>query len=144
MRMYLIALGITLITAGTAIADTLPEVEVWKTSTCGCCEKWIGHLEREGFKVVAHDVDRVADARTALGMPQRFASCHTARIAFYAVEGHVPAADIKRLIAEHPRAIGLAVPGMPAGSPGMEGPRKVAYETLLINRDGRTTVFAQH
>jgi hypothetical protein len=144
MRSYLIALGITLIVASTAAADAPPTVEVWKNPTCGCCTKWIEHLERAGFDVVAHHVADVADARAALGVPQRYAACHTARIAGYAIEGHVPAADIRRLIAERPSSTGLAVPGMPAGSPGMEGAYTVPFQTLLINRDGGTTVFSEH
>ena len=144
MQQHLIALAIALTLASTAHSAELPKMEVSKSPTCGCCTKWIEHLKQAGFDVVAHDVANVADARAALGMPQRFASCHTARVAFYAIEGHVPAGDIKRLIAEHPGATGLAVPGMPAGSPGMEGPDKVPFQTLLVNRAGTTTVFAQH
>jgi len=144
MRSHLISLGITLIFAGPAAADTPPMVEVWKSATCGCCTKWIEHLEREGFDVVAHNVASVADARAALGVPQRYAACHTARVAGYAIEGHVPAADIRRLIEEQPRSTGLAVPGMPAGSPGMEGHGNVPYQTLLIDRSGTTTIYAHH
>lgn len=144
MRSHLISIGITLIVAGTAAADAPPKVEVWKSPTCGCCTKWVEHLEGAGFDVVAHNVANVADARAALGMPQRYAACHTARVAGDAIEGHVPAGDIRRLIAEHPGVTGLAVPGMPAGSPGMEGPDEVPYQTLLISRSGATTVFARH
>lgn len=144
MRQYLIALAITLASAGSAHAAGLLQMEVWKSPTCGCCTKWIEHLRQTGIDVVAHDIANLADTRAALGMPQRYASCHSARVAFYAIEGHVPAADIRRLIEEHPRATGLAVPGMPAGSPGMEGPHTVPFKTLLIHRNGETTVFAQH
>lgn len=144
MRLHFIALAIALTSATSAHSADFPQMEVWKRPTCGCCTKWIDHLKQAGFEVVAHDVADVANARAGLGMPQQFASCHTARVAFYAIEGHVPAADIKRLIAEHPRAVGLAVPGMPAGSPGMEGHDKVPFQTLSINHSGETTVFAQH
>ena len=144
MRQHFIALAIALILASSAHSAELPKIEVWKSPTCGCCTKWIQHLKQAGFDVIAHDVANGADARAAVGMPQRYAACHTARVAGYAIEGHVPAGDIKRLIAEHPPSTGLAVPGMPAGSPGMKGSYDVPFQTLSINRSGATTVFAQH
>ena len=119
-------------------------VEVWKSPTCGCCQDWITHLEANGFRVKVNDVGNTA-ARARLNMPTQFGSCHTAWVGRYAIEGHVPAADIRRLLKERPDAIGLAVPGMPLGSPGMDGPaydnRQDPYDVLLIGRDGRPRIF---
>lgn len=122
----------------------LPVVDVYKSPFCGCCKAWADHLRKNGFRVVLHDVDDVPAARKKLGMPNRFAACHTAKVGPYLIEGHVPAADIKRLIKAHPHAIGLAVPSMPLGSPGMEGDRSVPYDTLLVSTNGTDTVFAHH
>lgn len=122
-------------------------VEVWKSPTCGCCADWVTHLESNGFKVIANDVGNNA-ARARLRVPARLGSCHTAQVGRYAIEGHVPAADIHRLLRDRPDAIGLAVPGMPLGSPGMDGPaydnRQDPYDVLLIHRDGSTTVFSSY
>ena len=121
-----------------------PQIEVWKDPNCGCCKDWIAHLEKNGFATTVIDQGNNA-ARARLGMPQKFGSCHTALIQGYVIEGHVPAADIHRLLKEKPKALGLSVPGMPVGSPGMDGPsydnRRDAYQVLLIQRDGSTTVF---
>lgn len=130
-----------------AQAQAQPLVEVWKSPTCGCCNDWIKHLEQAGFTVKANDSGNTA-VRNKLGMPNRYASCHTALVAGYVVEGHVPAADIRRLLAEKPKALGLAVPDMPIGSPGMDGPaygnRIEPYDVLLIGADGKSTVFNSH
>ncbi len=119
-------------------------VEVWKSPTCGCCKVWVDHLEANGFRVKVHDVGNSA-ARARLKVPMKLGSCHTALVGRYAIEGHVPAADIQRLIQQRPDAIGLAVPGMPLGSPGMDGPdydnRQDPYDVLLIAKDGSTQVF---
>jgi len=125
-------------------AAGLPEIEVWKDPNCGCCSKWISHLRNAGFQVTAHDTSSVATAREKLGMPHRYAACHSARVGGYAIEGHVPASDIKRLLADQPEAIGLSVPGMPMGSPGMEGPESEPFQTLLVDRSGDASVFANH
>lgn len=132
---------------GAAIA--LPAVaadaiDVYKSPYCGCCQKWVEHLREAGFTVRTHDVDDVPAARQRLGMPAHLGSCHSARVAGYAVEGHVPAADIRRLLKEKPKAIGLAVPSMPPGSPGMESSRPVPYNTLLVRAGGETSIFAKH
>jgi hypothetical protein len=120
-----------------------PAVEVWKDPNCGCCRDWIAHLEREGFSVVAHDTGNVS-ARRRLGMPTKYGSCHTATVGGYVIEGHVPAEDIRRLLAQRPDALGLAVPGMPVGSPGMDGAiyggRRDPYDVLLVRRDGSAEV----
>ena len=124
--------------------QALPVVEVYKSAQCGCCKFWAEHLEKNGFKVNLHDVDDVPAARKKLGMPDQYGSCHTAKVGQYLVEGHVPAADIKRLLKERPKAVGLAVPSMPPGSPGMESDDPVPYDTLLVGKDGKAKVFARH
>lgn len=130
-----------------AWADEAPLVEVWKSPTCGCCKDWIRHLEAHGFKVRAHDQGNT-DARAALGIPLAYGSCHTARVGGYAIEGHVPAREIQRLLKDKPAAVGLAVPAMPIGSPGMDGPeyggRKDPYDVLLVRRDGSTGVYQSY
>lgn len=143
-----LALGSGLGLALSAHAATpKPLVEVWKDPNCGCCKDWMAHLEGAGFAVKAHDKGNNA-ARAALGMPQRLGSCHTAVVQGYVIEGHVPAADIQRLLAEKPQALGLAVPGMPVGSPGMDGEvyggRRDAYQVLLVQKNGSTQVFSRY
>jgi hypothetical protein len=134
------ALGVP---TGIAIAAT-PTLEVWKDPNCGCCGEWVKHLEANGFRVKVNDTGNNA-ARARLGIPAALGSCHTAEVAGYAIEGHVPAADIKRLLAEKPSAVGLAVPGMPIGSPGMEqGSRRDPYDVLLVTKGGGTRVFQSH
>lgn len=130
--------------AAKGAEQTLPVVEVYKSAQCGCCKLWAEHLQKNGFEVILHNEDDVPAARKKLGMPNKFGSCHTAKAGQYLVEGHVPAADIKRLLKERPKAIGLAVPAMPPGSPGMESDHPVPYETLLIGKDGKAKVFARH
>lgn len=126
---------------------TQPLVQVWKDPQCGCCQEWVEHLRAHGFAVEVHDVGNTA-ARKRLGMPEKLGSCHTATVGAYVIEGHVPAADIQRLLKQRPAALGLAVPGMPIGSPGMDGPvyqgRRDAYQVLLVQRDGSTSVFARY
>ena len=122
-------------------------VEVWKDPSCGCCGDWIDHMQKNGFKVTTHDVGNNA-VRKRLGLPEKYGSCHTALVGGYVVEGHVPADDVKRLLKEKPNALGVAVPGMPIGSPGMDGPayggRRDAYDTVLVLRDGSSQVFQSH
>jgi hypothetical protein len=122
-------------------------VEVWKSPTCGCCADWVKHMEQNGFKVQVFDTGNTT-MRGKLGMPEKFGSCHTARVGGYVIEGHVPAREIKRLLQERPTAIGLSVPGMPIGSPGMDDPvygdRKDPYDVVLVARDGAGTVFASY
>jgi len=125
-------------------AQTATRVEVYKSPSCECCGRWIDHMQKNGFKVDAHVVDDVPAARKKLGMPDKLGSCHTSKIGNYVVEGHVPAQDIQRLLKEKPKAIGLAVPAMPAGAPGMDIPDSPPYETLLVQTDGSTRVFAKH
>lgn len=146
-RLLLASLALGLPGLGAA-ASAKPLVEVWKSPYCGCCKDWVAHLEASGFTVRTHEVGDLDGARRRLGMPERFASCHTARVAGYLLEGHVPAREITRLLRDKPIALGLAVPGMPVGSPGMDGPayggRRDPYAVLLVQRDGRATVFEQY
>ena len=136
----------TVATAQNRTASKPPLMQVWKDPQCGCCGDWVRHLQSQGFLIQVMDTGNVA-ARRRLGMPERLGSCHTARIGGYVIEGHVPAADILRLLREQPDALGLAVPGMPIGSPGMDGPeykgRRDPYDVLLVLRGGATRVF-QH
>jgi hypothetical protein len=129
-----------------AQADT-HSAEIWHNPTCGCCIDWVDHLEENGFtpSINSSTPGELAAVKQKLGIPDKLASCHTAEIGGYAVEGHVPASDIKRLLEEQPDAVGLAVPGMPIGSPGMEyGDVKEPYDVLLVKKDGSTEVFASH
>ena len=118
---------------------------VYKSPSCGCCAKWVEHVERHGFTVnVVPTADMMA-LKSKLGVPGDAMSCHTTKVGNYIVEGHVPAADVKRLLAQKPKARGIAVAGMPMGSPGMEhGNHREPYKTVLIKNDGTTSVFAQH
>ena len=122
-------------------------VEVWKDASCGCCGDWITHMENNGFKITVHDTGNNA-VRARLGLPTKYGSCHTALVGGYVVEGHVPASDVQRLLREKPQALGLAVPGMPIGSPGMDGAvyggRRDRYDTLLVSRAGSSRVFQSH
>lgn len=123
----------------------LPPVQVFKSPSCDCCRAWVEHLKAAGFPVNVTNVDDTAAARKRLGMPDDFGGCHTASVGGYVLEGHVPAADAKRLLALRPAAIGLSVPGMPVGSPGMEvGTRRDPYRVFLIDRQGRSSVFASY
>jgi hypothetical protein len=132
--------------AGPALAAPASTVgiDVWKSPTCGCCKDWIAHMERNGFKVMVHEQGNT-DMRARLRMPVDYGSCHTALVGGYVVEGHVGASDVKRLLKERPDAVGLAAPGMPLGSPGMDGPeyggRKTPHDVLLVRRDGTASVF---
>jgi hypothetical protein len=124
--------------AATAVID------VYKSASCGCCEGWVKHLRENGFTVKSHDVQDPAAYRRKFGIPEKLGACHTGMIKAYAIEGHVPAAEIKRLLAEKPKAIGLAVPEMPLGSPGMEAPRSEPYDVLLVKADGRHVVYKHY
>ena len=125
--------------------DSRPTVEVWKSPTCHCCSKWVEYLRGEGFNVVAHNETAMTPLKTKMGVPQELASCHTGVVDGYVLEGHVPAESIRRLLTEKPAARGLAVPGMPIGSPGMEqGDRRDAYEAVLFSAGGTTQIFAEH
>ena len=135
-----------------ALATAKPAVEVWKDPSCGCCQDWITHMEQNGFAVTVHETGNAA-VRARLGLPNKLGSCHTALVGGYLLEGHVPAADVRKLLQQKPKALGLAVPGMPVGSPGMDGPeykgRKDPYDVLLVTRnlmnsDVSTRVFTSY
>lgn len=119
-------------------------IEVFKSPTCGCCEKWIEHLQQNGFKVDVKNVADVAVERKRLHMPEELASCHVGKVNGYTVEGHVPAADIHKLLRTRPKVAGIAVPGMPPTSPGMDLKVDAHYDTLLVREDGKTRVFVSH
>jgi hypothetical protein len=122
-----------------------PEVIVYKTASCGYCKVWVEHMQSHGFPVKAENVDNLGPIKERAGVPYGKGSCHTAHVGGYFIEGHVPAADVQRLLAEKPKAKGLAVPGMPIGSPGMEqGDRVDPYEVLLVHEDGTTSVYAKY
>ncbi|HVI60278.1 MAG TPA: DUF411 domain-containing protein [Luteimonas sp.] len=129
-----------------AAPKALPRMTVHKSPTCGCCSAWIEHVQKAGFTVDVHDMDDLGPVKERLGVPYAKGSCHTAEIGGYLIEGHVPAADIKRLLEEKPDARGLVLPGMPLGSPGMEVPdgRQQPYTVELVRQDGTTVPFAQH
>ncbi|WP_424138103.1 DUF411 domain-containing protein [Roseomonas chloroacetimidivorans] len=120
-----------------------PAIEVWKDPTCGCCEGWVRHMREAGFEATAHDVTDLQAVKTANGVPDALQSCHTAIIGGYVIEGHVPAADVRRLLAERPRAKGLAAPGMPPSSPGMDIPG-TPYEVVLFGASGGDRLWARH
>ena len=122
----------------------LPEIMVYKSPTCGCCSKWVDHLRDNGFVVKTTDLRDMRMVKSIAGVKPEHASCHTAKVDGYVIEGHVPAADIKRLLKERPAVTGLSVPGMPMGSPGMEGPRSDPYEVLTFDEQGESHVFARH
>ena len=142
---FLIASPLSIFTS-SLLANDENLIEVWKSPTCGCCKDWIIHLESNGFKVVYYDTgnNRV---RHQVGMPRKYGSCHTAIIGDYVIEGHVPASDILKLIDLQSKAIGLSVPGMPIGSPGMDGPeykgRKDSFDVLLVTEKGHQ-IFSRY
>ncbi len=125
--------------------SSLPQIEVFKNPDCGCCGAWVDHLKAAGFPVKVQETQDAPAVRKRYGIPDALGSCHTGVVAGYALEGHVPAADVKRLLTLKPVAAGLTVPGMPVGSPGMEvGARKDAYQVLLVDKAGRSSVFSSY
>jgi hypothetical protein len=134
----------SLVLSAQAAPEEPLEVTIYKSPSCGCCSKWVRHMEEHGFSVEAHDVPDVAPIKIANAVPKHLASCHTAFVGGYIVEGHVPASDVARLLAERPPVAGLAVPGMPIGSPGMEGPDPEAYRVLSFDAEGRIRIFSSH
>lgn len=140
---FKIALAAGLMMLATAAhAATLT---VYKSASCGCCAKWVEHVQKHGFTVKTVNVDDIMAVKAKAGIPDKLASCHTTMVGGYVVEGHVPAADIKKLLASKPKARGIAVAGMPMGSPGMEhGDHREPFKTVLIKADGSTAVFASH
>ena len=123
-----------------------PMVQVYKSPTCGCCANWVKHLQQHGFRTQVTDMENVADIKAQRGVPARAQSCHTAVVDGYVIEGHVPATDVQRLLKERPAVLGLAVPGMPIGSPGMEVPnmKPQPYDVVAFDKQGQLKVFASH
>lgn len=137
--------GRTLATPAASAAQTLPAVTVYKDPNCGCCSLWVRHMEQAGFTVTAHNTSDMPAVRAKYGVPSHVQSCHMGVVDGYVLEGHIPADDVKRLLKERPKAKGIAVPGMPVGSPGMEqGNVRHAYSVVTFDETGRTAVFAQH
>jgi hypothetical protein len=144
-RSLAVAVSLVALAAATAASQAKPTavpIQVFKTPTCGCCAKWVDHMKAAGFAPEVQDLPNLSVVKSNAGVPANLQSCHTALVGGYVVEGHVPAETVKRLLKEKPRVAGIAVPGMPIGSPGMEqGDRRDAYEVLTFTRDGRTTVY---
>jgi hypothetical protein len=148
------ALGVSVVTLAltTGAAPVSPieaargktTITVYKDPGCGCCKSWIEHLIKHGYRVDAKDTPGMTEVKRTLGVPDALSACHTAVVNGYLIEGHVPAADIARLLKEKPKVAGLAVPGMPMGSPGMEGPRAQHYQVLSFDKTGKTKVFASY
>jgi hypothetical protein len=137
--------AILLVSPVAAFAEsTGPLVQVYKSRTCGCCNKWIKHLEDAGFTVNSENVPDVGVYKREYGVPHALASCHTAIVDGYIVEGHVPADDVIKMLRQKPEIKGISAPGMPMGSPGMEGPNAVTYDVIAFDADGNTSVFATH
>jgi hypothetical protein len=147
MQRIAIALGVILLAtavSGCGGVSSAETVTIYKSPTCGCCVKWAEYLEANGFEVETIDVPDVKPLKAEKGVPARLASCHTALVGGYVVEGHVPAADIHRLLKERPPVDGIAVPGMPIGSPGMEGPNPESYDVVTFDDGATIDVFATH
>lgn len=143
-RALLAAAPATVLFAGCANAAEAKTFTVHKTPWCGCCGGWVQHMVQAGWTPTVIEVEDLTPVRAERGVPAALSSCHTAVFGRYVVEGHVPAADVERLLRDRPNALGIAVPGMPLGSPGMESASPEPYETLLLLRDGGTRVFARH
>jgi len=126
-----------------APATTLPKIVVYKNASCGCCGKWIDYIKTAGFPVEVHDVDDVSEFAASAGVPSALGSCHTALVQGYVIEGHVPVDLIQKLITEKPKLVGLSVPGMVVGSPGMDGSPVQHYDIVSWTRDGKTAVYAK-
>lgn len=142
----LVAAGFLIVRAADSkdanVVQDLPAITVYKSPTCGCCAKWVDHLEENGFEVESIDTPDVNVTKVQYGVPGELSSCHTAIVDGYVVEGHVPADVIKKMLADKPEIVGIAVPGMPMGSPGMEGSRVDHYDVIAFQEDGARSVFA--
>jgi hypothetical protein len=152
-------LAIALVTAASSMTGAMsaqrqapqgpaqgPTVQVYKTPTCGCCANWVKHLQANGFATRVMDIENLSEIKTKHNIPAAAQSCHTATVDGYVLEGHVPAADVRRLLKERPAVLGLAVPGMPIGSPGMEVPnvKPSPYNVMSFDRRGQLKVYSSH
>ena len=144
LKLFVALLLLSLAASPIALSDDLPKVDVYKSPTCSCCAKWADYLEDHGFSVTTHDRGNMSAIKKQLGVPEAKASCHTATIGDYIVEGHVPVEDILKLLEEKPEVAGLTVPGMPLGSPGMEAPTSQPYTVYTFDNNGDTEAFAEH
>jgi hypothetical protein len=132
------------VAAVSKAAAKKPTITVYKDPNCGCCKAWIAHLQKAGYTVDAKDSPNMGEIKRSLGVPEALTSCHTAVVNGYLIEGHVSPEEIDRLLAQKPTIAGLAVPGMPMGSPGMDGGAKQHYQVLSFDKAGKTKVFASH
>ncbi len=144
LKLGLSGLAVLPFTRASLAAAGLPEVTAFRNPGCGCCELWVEHLRQAGFRVSMSDDPDLPGRRRKLGMPETLAGCHLAMVGAYVIDGHVPAQDIHRLLDENPDALGLAVPGMPMGSPGMEGGEAEPFAVLIVAKDGSTQEFSRH
>lgn len=146
-RRFIASVTLAAVSMSSRAAAPKATVEVWTGPSCSCCKDWVMHLEANGFQAVVHDGGN-SDARARLGMPLKYGACHSAVVGGYAIEGHVPAREIHRLMKERPAAVGLAVPAMPRGSPGMDAPaygqQRDPYDVLLVLRDGSVRVYQSY
>ena len=146
-KLIIVASAVLLVVVGGLVVglqgEAVTKVVVYKTPTCGCCSQWVSHLREAGFEVEANDLNDLSSIKNHYGVQRAFSSCHTAIVEGYVVEGHVPAEYVKRLLEERPDVAGLTVPGMPIGSPGMEGPNPQPYNVFSFDKEGRTEVFAR-
>lgn len=140
----LVAIASLILLAMSSPSQTGPLVTVFKLRSCSCCGKWVEHLRANGFAVKVQEVSDTASYERQYHVPQPMVSCHTAIVDGYTIEGHVPAAEIKRLLNERPKAVGLAIPGMPVGSPGMETGRSEAYSVMLFDQSGHASIYASY
>jgi len=138
-----LSIGILTWLPSVNLADA-PQITVYKSATCGCCNKWVDHMRDAGFKVVTHNRQDLNQIKQDYGVEYKHRSCHTAVVEEYVIEGHVPAGDIQDLLDKRPAISGLAAPGMPMGSPGMEGKHKDPYDVIAFNKGGKSTVFSKH
>ena len=139
----------SVLVAGTLLNSSktnAADIVVYKNPSCGCCDKWVEHMQEAGYDVTVKNRSNLNAEKMLYGVPEKLQSCHTAVVDGYFIEGHVPASDVKRLLTERPAIRGLAVPGMPSGSPGMDypGTKAVAYQVYAVDKNGRNTVFANH
>lgn len=144
-RRVLVALAASPLVVGSInVVSAAPAVSVFKLVGCGCCDQWAAHLRKNGFAVSVSETPDLSPVRRNFGVSKDFDTCHTAMVEGYVIEGHVPAADIQRLLKSKARVAGLVVPGMPNGSPGMEGPTRDPYDVLSFDRDGATRIYARY
>ncbi|MGI8402895.1 MAG: DUF411 domain-containing protein [Gemmatimonadaceae bacterium] len=143
--LVVISMTTAAVRSGTSVPPAKkPTITVYKDPSCGCCKNWIAYLAKHGYTVDAKDTPNMTEIKHSLGVPPKLTACHTGVVDGYLIEGHVSAEDIDRLLAQKPRIAGIAVPGMPMSSPGMDGPRSHGYQVMSFDKQGKTKVFANH